>query len=333
MSKYDKSTAELIKDYFKSIDLQGEKTFKRQELYDWFNKNYPKIKRGNLYMHLTKLTVNAPSRKYCNPRTDGSDDILFQTDAGIFKKYKLKDKIEPKPPEPSIIKPRLRLYEDEEKKKMNLIKTHEILFSKRDEMNEFMNFYIFEKINIKMDKFVDDKDQFIRFIDSCLNARKKIVNSDLRDGIEYFKGKYLEIKKYINENNIEKLRKIIYSSPGVGQKIGSMILEFIYLYSKYKNDDIIKILYLPIDTHVERIFYDSFGIIIPKNISNHENKIFTDFQLSLDEYSNNKGRIYFDFFWFIGKMFCAKITNEKSKGYRLCKYCWIKEYCDNEKWL
>jgi hypothetical protein len=38
MSKLPKTTTELIKDFFESISLQGEKTFKRQELYDWFNK-------------------------------------------------------------------------------------------------------------------------------------------------------------------------------------------------------------------------------------------------------------------------------------------------------
>ena len=35
MSK--KTTTEMMKEYFVSVDLQGEKTFKRQELYDWFH--------------------------------------------------------------------------------------------------------------------------------------------------------------------------------------------------------------------------------------------------------------------------------------------------------
>jgi hypothetical protein len=37
MSKVTKTTTELIKEFFISIGLQGDKTFKRQELYNWFN--------------------------------------------------------------------------------------------------------------------------------------------------------------------------------------------------------------------------------------------------------------------------------------------------------
>jgi hypothetical protein len=87
MPKIDKTTTELMKDFFTSIGLQGEKTFKRQELYDWFNKNYPDVKRGTLYGHLVKLSVNSPNRKHHHIRADGSDDILFQTDTDTFRRY------------------------------------------------------------------------------------------------------------------------------------------------------------------------------------------------------------------------------------------------------
>jgi hypothetical protein len=97
MPKYDINTAELIRNFFKSIDLQGEKIFKRQELYDWFKIKYPERKRGNLFMQLTKLTVNAPSRKYSNPHTDGSDDLLYQIDTETFRLYDKKTD-NPKPP-------------------------------------------------------------------------------------------------------------------------------------------------------------------------------------------------------------------------------------------
>jgi len=86
MPKNDKSTTELIKDFFYHIDLHGEKTFKKQELYAWFNKNYPEQKSWVLYLQLAKLTVNA-NRKHLNPRTDGSEDILFQIDADTFRLY------------------------------------------------------------------------------------------------------------------------------------------------------------------------------------------------------------------------------------------------------
>jgi hypothetical protein len=138
MPKFDKTTTELMKDFFFSIGLQGEKTFKRQELYDWFNKNYPEAKRITLYCHLVKLSVNNPARKNYRPRVDGSDDILFQTDTDTFKYYdKIIDEPKVSPVEPTddekgqefvlekhlqgflaknmpIIEPGLRLYKDEE---------------------------------------------------------------------------------------------------------------------------------------------------------------------------------------------------------------------------
>jgi len=137
MPIYHKSTVELMKDYFQAIDLKDEKTFKRQDLYDWFAKSYGKIKRGTLYQQLVKISVNASSRKHHNPRSDGSDDILFQTGADAFRLYN-KETDAKEPTEfldeeeseqhfvlekhlqeflarnLSLIEPGLRLYEDEE---------------------------------------------------------------------------------------------------------------------------------------------------------------------------------------------------------------------------
>jgi len=142
MPKFEKSTTELIKDFFLSIGLQGEKTFKRHDLYNWFNKNYPDAKRTTLYCHLVKLSVNNPTRKNYNIRADGSDDILYQMDSDTFRLYdKIKDVVPPEviPPEEnghefayekdlknflaknmSIIESGLKLYEDEENKKNGL---------------------------------------------------------------------------------------------------------------------------------------------------------------------------------------------------------------------
>jgi hypothetical protein len=147
MSKLEKTTTERMKDFFESIGLQGVKTFKRQEIYDWFNKNYPDAKRSTLCCHLIKLSVNAPARKNWNLRKDGSDNIFYQIDRDTFRLYnKITDVIETtqeppevKPPEEkgqefvlekhlqdflaknmSIIEPSLRLYEDEETKKNGL---------------------------------------------------------------------------------------------------------------------------------------------------------------------------------------------------------------------
>jgi endonuclease III len=217
--------------------------------------------------------------------------------------------------------------------KNNLGKVHDVLFSKRFEMKNFMKYYVFEKMAIHMDSFLEDKEQFLLYIDFCLNTRNKVVNKDLGEGKKYFNENYERIIKYINDKNIEELKQIIYSSPGVGQKIGSMLLEFIYLYTKQYDEDIVKALFLPIDTHIKRIFHDSFNVETPNIGSPYQDRRYLQFQYALDQYSNNRGRVYFDYLWFVGKMFCTKVTNEKSKGYKICNYCWIKEYCENNKWL
>ena len=85
MPVYEKSSSELMKDFFKSIGLEGEKSFKRQELFNWFNKNYPKLKKSHLSSELLKLSVNYPSRRFFNLRTNGADDILFRIDTETFR--------------------------------------------------------------------------------------------------------------------------------------------------------------------------------------------------------------------------------------------------------
>jgi len=148
MPIYEKNTTELMKDFFKNIGLQGKKTFKREELYNWFNKNYPLLKKSTLSCHLAKLSVNVSARKFYNPRTDGLDDILFRIDTDTFRLYdKTNDEVittEPTkvyPPDNDekgqefayekdlqnflarnmlILEPDLRLYEDEETGKSGL---------------------------------------------------------------------------------------------------------------------------------------------------------------------------------------------------------------------
>jgi endonuclease III len=189
-------------------------------------------------------------------------------------------------------------------------------------------------MNLKKNEFVDDKEQFMAFINFCLNTRQRKKEDDFKKGMKHFSDYYPQILKSIKEKRYNELQNIVYSANGVGQKIGSLILEIIYLYSKYRNENIIKKLYVPIDIHTERIFSDSLGIKTPKSYQLKTNNLkFIQFQDSLNAYTNDRGRIYFDYLWFIGKMFCAKITDEKSRGYKLCNYCWIKEHCKNEKWL
>jgi endonuclease III len=231
------------------------------------------------------------------------------------------------------------MYYKENKMGKNIINAFEILYSYRDEMEQFMDFYVFKKKGINKETFLDNENDFLLFIDFCLNTAQRPRGENIREGKKHFRTNYSVIRKMIDEKNISNLNRCIYSSPGVGQKIGSMMLEFIYLYSNKKDTDIAKTLFVPLDTHVLRLFDECFHLgNIPRN--NNQRKIdnnkFIEFQESLKQYTNGKPIIYFDYLWFIGKMFCNKVNeeNEMNKGYKLCNYCWLKDCCENnDKWI
>ena len=221
----------------------------------------------------------------------------------------------------------------------NLINAFDILFSRKNEMETFMHHYVFKKMKINKDTFMDDENDFLRFVEFCLNTARRSRETSRYNGLEYFEENYNAIKKMIAEKNITQLKECIYSSPGVGQKIGSMMLVFIYLYSNKKDDDIAKALYVPLDTHVLRLFDESFHL---KKIPPYDSQLkinnaqFEEFQESLKQYTNGRPIVYFDYLWFIGKMFCNKIgeNEETSRGYKLCSCCWIKDCCENkDKWI
>lgn len=111
---------------------------------------------------------------------------------------------------------------------------------------------------------------------------------------------------------------------GVGQKIGSFILEVLIHYGE-NNPDLESKLFVPIDTHVHHIFNECLGIDdVPKVNTIITSQRFQNFQSMLQENTYNKNpRIYFDYLWFIGKIFCTQ--RENGNGFRLCNICWINE--------
>lgn len=219
----------------------------------------------------------------------------------------------------------------------NLSSAYKILKEKNEYMSNFMNYYLFERVAVDKRNILSDKKHFESLIGFCLHTRQRLIKKDFDHGMKYFSQKYEIIKKYVSEAKIEELREIIYSCKGVGQKIGSFILEAFIHYGK-ANLSLEKYLYLPIDVHNERILKESFNVPVPN--SEYGKKSYLEFQSRLRELADlkqNDSIIYLDYLWFIGKMFCQKTKNSKdrlSRGYRLCNECWINKCClRTDKWM
>ena len=86
MPIYEKATKFLMQDMAEEFALLPGQSFSRDEVMDWFESNYPKIKKGTLTANLIRLSVNAPSRFHHSPKP-GEDDVFFQIDSGHFRLY------------------------------------------------------------------------------------------------------------------------------------------------------------------------------------------------------------------------------------------------------
>jgi endonuclease III len=196
--------------------------------------------------------------------------------------------------------------------------------------------YVLHQVEVSVHEMLASKENFINIVDFCLHTRKIPKNNELQKAIKYFNEKYEDFRENIYEGNLSYLRDIIEKAPGVGQKIGALILEIFIFYGK-NNTELIKELYVPLDAHTTRLFKEALNL---KNVPEKypiSRKRLEAFQTELTQYVPDGGeRIVFDFLWFIGKVYCQKITrndNGYSRGFRLCSECWIRKYCQiKDQW-
>src|SRR5574344_470395 len=81
---YEKTVEELFRDYADQIITSVSK----DEIINYFNKKYPKIKTTTVAAHIYWLTANNISRASARKiDSDGTDDILFKTEDGRYKQY------------------------------------------------------------------------------------------------------------------------------------------------------------------------------------------------------------------------------------------------------
>lgn len=75
MSIYSKSTTQLLTEYINENYKMGE-TINKEEIVEWFSKNYPKIKSNTVGCHIIKFTTNHRTRVHYGATP--KNDLLFQ---------------------------------------------------------------------------------------------------------------------------------------------------------------------------------------------------------------------------------------------------------------
>jgi endonuclease III len=214
---------------------------------------------------------------------------------------------------------------------MPLENVSHLLSTKHSFMFSFMERYIFSQIQVPRKETISNPENFGRMIDFCLRTKQRIRQNELLQAQAHFSNNFENIRKSVHQGDWINLLNLVYSTPGVGQKIGSLILEVIIHYGE-ANTALESQLFVPIDTHVQRIFTQCLGLNnVPPIGTPVYSKRYIAFQRFLSENAaDGVSRIYFDYLWFVGKFFCRKINETEegySKGFRLCPMCWIKDDC------
>ncbi len=95
MTIYEKSVKLLFTDMIDELGIKKGDIIKRDRFFAWFKDKYPKIKIGTISAHLTKMSINAPSRVHYKANSNGEDDLLFQIDSHRFRLYEESSDSEP----------------------------------------------------------------------------------------------------------------------------------------------------------------------------------------------------------------------------------------------
>lgn len=213
-----------------------------------------------------------------------------------------------------------------------------LLATKKPFMVSFMGSYIFSRIKVPRQETLSSSANFMKMIDFCLRTRQRIKEKDFKLANAYFTDNFKAVKQCLIDGNWQEVKHLIYDAHGVGQKIGSLILEVLIHYGE-ANKVLEPKLFVPIDTHVQRILSECLRLpnvpSIGASVWASDYNVFQEFLT--DNSAEGAPRICFDYLWFVGKVFCQKINaidGGYSRGYRLCPICWIKDYCTHtDKWF
>lgn len=84
MAIYEKSTADLLREY--AAQHPNKEGFHLPEILEWFQTQYPKIKRSTVEAHVQRFTTNYPSRIHRNVKHP-ADDVFFREPSGRLVRF------------------------------------------------------------------------------------------------------------------------------------------------------------------------------------------------------------------------------------------------------
>lgn len=84
---YNKSTRELFREYVSVNNIGKNQIIRKDDIKNWFQRNYPKTKMNTVYCHIVRMSTNNPTRVYYSAALDGSDDLFVQLSDGTLRLY------------------------------------------------------------------------------------------------------------------------------------------------------------------------------------------------------------------------------------------------------
>ena len=86
MAIYEKPVRLLMKDMVNDFAINKGDRITKNQVIDWFNDKYPKIKLGTITAHLIRMSTNAKSRLHYGVKPI-EDDLFYQIDGSSYRLY------------------------------------------------------------------------------------------------------------------------------------------------------------------------------------------------------------------------------------------------------
>lgn len=84
MKLYEKSTADLMRDYLREHSEQI--VYRPDEIVAWFKAKYPNLQSSTVKIHIGRMTTNYTARLHYKPKHP-ADDLFFRESNGILRKF------------------------------------------------------------------------------------------------------------------------------------------------------------------------------------------------------------------------------------------------------